>query len=69
MPSPDPIEQMLGEQFVRSICAIFLPPLAVRWERGSWDRFVWGNLGLTLLLWLPGVLHAWRVIWLVDRDR
>ena len=44
------------------IAAILLPPLGVFLARGIGTDF-WINVVLTLILWLPGVLHAlWVVI-------
>ncbi len=39
------------------LAAIFLPPLAVFMMVGL-GRDFWINLILTLLFWLPGVIHA-----------
>lgn len=43
------------------IIAILLPPLAVGLKAGIGGAFVL-NLILTILLWLPGVLHALYVV-------
>ncbi|KUI69994.1 Plasma membrane proteolipid 3 [Cytospora mali] len=43
------------------IVAIFLPPLAVFFKRGCGVDFLI-NIGLTILGWLPGLLHAWWII-------
>jgi uncharacterized membrane protein YqaE (UPF0057 family) len=43
------------------IFAIILPPVAVALKEGISTHF-WINLILTLILWLPGVLHAFWVI-------
>jgi uncharacterized membrane protein YqaE (UPF0057 family) len=43
------------------ILAIFLPPLGVFLKRGCFHADFWINLGLTLLGWIPGVIHAWYV--------
>ena len=43
------------------ILAVFLPPLAAFLVVGI-DTHFWINLALTLLGWLPGVVHA---IWLI----
>ena len=43
------------------ILAIFIPPLAVLVKRGC-GADVLINILLTLLWWLPGVIHAWWVI-------
>ena len=43
------------------ILAIILPPLAVFLVVGLGTQF-WINIILTLLLWLPGMIHALWVI-------
>ena len=48
------------------LLAIFLPPLAVWCNRGCGEDFCI-NFLLTLLGWIPGVIHAFYVI-LTDRD-
>jgi len=46
---------------VAIILAVVLPPLGVLFKRGA-DRQLVINIFLTLLGWLPGVLHAMYVI-------
>lgn len=46
---------------IRIIIAIFLPPVAVFTQVGFGKHF-WINCLLTLLGWLPGVIHAFYVI-------
>jgi uncharacterized membrane protein YqaE (UPF0057 family) len=41
--------------------AIFLPPIAVLLKTGVDSNFLI-NICLTILGWIPGVLHAWWVI-------
>ncbi|KAJ7603576.1 UPF0057-domain-containing protein [Roridomyces roridus] len=41
--------------------AIFLPPVAVLMKRGLLADF-WINLCLTILGWIPGMIHAWWII-------
>ncbi|KAM0751520.1 UPF0057-domain-containing protein [Meredithblackwellia eburnea MCA 4105] len=41
--------------------AIFLPPLSVFFKRGCAADF-WINIGLSILGFLPGVIHAWWII-------
>ncbi len=43
------------------ILAIFLPPLGVAMQYGLSKKF-WINLILTLIGWLPGVIHAFVVL-------
>ena len=45
------------------ILAILLPPLGVFLQVGLTGQF-WLNLLLTLLGWLPGVLHA---VWVIAK--
>ncbi len=46
---------------VKIILAIILPPAAAFMQVGLTNHF-WINLVLTLLFWVPGVIHA---LWLV----
>ncbi|HLT03964.1 MAG TPA: YqaE/Pmp3 family membrane protein [Pseudomonas sp.] len=48
---------------IRIIAAIFLPPLGVFLQVGLGGAF-WLNILLTLLGWLPGVIHA---LWIITR--
>jgi uncharacterized membrane protein YqaE (UPF0057 family) len=41
--------------------AIFIPPVAVFLKTGCDSNFII-NILLTILGWLPGVIHAWWVI-------
>ena len=43
------------------ILAIFLPPLAVGLRRGLSGPF-WLNVLLTIIGWIPGVIHAFIVL-------
>ncbi|CZR55977.1 probable RIC1 protein [Phialocephala subalpina] len=43
------------------LVAIFIPPLAVFLKRGCAADFLI-NILLTILGWIPGVIHAWWVI-------
>ena len=43
------------------ILAILLPPLGVALQYGISGKF-WINLLLTLIGWLPGVIHAFVVL-------
>lgn len=46
---------------LKAILAFFLPPLAVFLDRGcNMDLLI--NILLTLLGWLPGVIHAWYLL-------
>lgn len=49
---------------IRVIVAIILPPLGVFLEVGLGKHF-WINLLLTLLGYLPGIVHA---LWVILRD-
>ncbi|CBQ67374.1 Plasma membrane proteolipid 3 [Ustilago sp. UG-2017a] len=46
---------------VKIILAIFLPPLGVFLERGCGADF-WINVLLTILGYLPGIIHALYII-------
>ncbi|OHV82272.1 YqaE/Pmp3 family membrane protein [Rhizobium sp. LCM 4573] len=46
---------------IRILLAIFLPPLGVFLQVGLGLHF-WLNILLTLLGWLPGIVHALWVI-------
>lgn len=48
---------------VRVICAILLPPLGVFLQVGIGMHF-WINILLTLLGYIPGIIHA---IWIIAR--
>jgi len=41
--------------------AIFIPPIAVFLKTGCGADFLI-NIGLTILGWIPGVIHAWWVV-------
>ena len=43
------------------ILAILFPPIAVLTKYGVGKKF-WTNVGLTLLGWLPGAIHAIAVL-------
>jgi uncharacterized membrane protein YqaE (UPF0057 family) len=46
---------------IKILCAILLPPLGVFLEVGLGTHF-WINLILTLLGYIPGIIHALYVI-------
>lgn len=46
---------------LRLILAIFLPPVGVLLQVGLGAHF-WINIILTLLGWIPGVIHAFYII-------
>ncbi len=50
-------------KIVLIVLAIFLPPVAVFFKKGVGKDFII-NIVLTLLLFLPGVVHA---LWLVTK--
>ncbi|KAJ7274920.1 hypothetical protein C8J57DRAFT_1313087 [Mycena rebaudengoi] len=43
------------------LLAIVLPPVSVFFKRGLAADF-WISICLTLLGWIPGVIHAWYII-------
>ena len=57
----DPFEVGRRLDIIRIVIAIFLPPVAVFTQVGLGKHF-WINCLLTLLGWLPGVVHALYVI-------
>lgn len=46
---------------LRLICAIFIPPLGVFLQVGLKPQF-WLNILLTLLGYVPGIIHA---VWII----
>jgi uncharacterized membrane protein YqaE (UPF0057 family) len=46
---------------IKIICAILLPPLGVFFEIGFGGHF-WLNIVLTLLGYIPGIIHALYII-------
>lgn len=57
----DPASGVEGFDFVRVLLAIFLPPVGVFLEVGFGLHF-WINILLTLMGFLPGIVHALYVI-------
>jgi len=53
------------ELVLKIILSVLLPPAAAFWQVRLSVHF-WVNLVLTLLAWLPGIIHA---LWLVLRER
>ncbi|MFQ4139019.1 YqaE/Pmp3 family membrane protein [Nodosilinea sp. PGN35] len=49
--------------FFRIVVAIFLPPLGVFLQEGIGAQF-WINILLTLLGYIPGIIHA---VWVIVR--
>ncbi|XGW27817.1 hypothetical protein V3C99_018432 [Haemonchus contortus] len=43
------------------ILAVICPPIAVLLDQGCTNQF-WINILLTILIWIPGVIHAFWVI-------
>jgi uncharacterized membrane protein YqaE (UPF0057 family) len=54
--------------FIRAIIAFFIPPLGVAFQVGLRTPF-WINLILTLLGYIPGIIHAMYVILHYDVER
>ncbi|KAK7544529.1 uncharacterized protein J3D65DRAFT_23912 [Phyllosticta citribraziliensis] len=57
-----------AEDCLLILIAIFLPPLVVLIKRGCGLNFCL-NILLTLLGWIPGILHAWLIIATSPRRR
>jgi len=47
--------------FLMLLLAIILPPLPVAIKMGLSGHF-WLNVLLTILGWIPGIIHAWYII-------
>jgi uncharacterized membrane protein YqaE (UPF0057 family) len=56
-------EDSVGGDVLRIILAILLPPLGVLLEVGLTKHF-WINILLTLLGYIPGIIHA---VWVIAR--
>ncbi|CAO1613862.1 unnamed protein product [Jaminaea pallidilutea] len=50
-----------GSDILLYFLAIFIPPIPVAIKRGC-HADTWINIALTLLAWLPGVIHAFWII-------
>jgi len=55
---------LTDSKFIKVLCAIFIPPLGVFLHVGIGVAF-WINLILTLLFFLPGMIHA---LWVILRE-
>lgn len=53
-----------GNQILKVLLAIFLPPLGVFFEVGIGLHF-WLNIVLTIFGYVPGIVHA---VWIILRD-
>lgn len=56
-------EEVSGRDIVRIVAAILLPPLGVFLQVGITAQF-WINILLTLLGYVPGIVHA---VWIIAR--
>lgn len=52
-----------GRQIVRSLCAVLFPPLGV-FLRVRFTLHFWLSIALTLLGYIPGLVHA---VWVLAR--
>ncbi len=52
-------------RLVLIVLSIFLPPVAVFLKKGIMPTF-WINLILTLIFFIPGVIHA---LWIVTKNK
>ena len=52
-----------GNDFVRLLVAIILPPAGLAMQVGFTTQF-WINVLLTLLVYIPGIVHA---VWIIAR--
>ena len=48
---------------LRILCAVFIPPLGVFLQVGLRPQF-WLNIVLTLLGYIPGIIHA---VWIIAK--
>lgn len=62
MPIQQTMPESHGSDLLRLIVAILLPPLGVYLQVGFTMHF-WINIVLTLIGYLPGIVHAVWVIW------
>lgn len=62
-PGPNKLRPEATMDLIRLICAILLPPLGVFLQVGIGPQF-WLNILLTLLGYLPGIIHA---VWVIAR--
>ncbi len=56
-----PSKDSTGADFIKILFAVLLPPLGVAMEVGLSKQF-WINILLTLLGFIPGIIHAVYVI-------
>jgi uncharacterized membrane protein YqaE (UPF0057 family) len=61
MSTPSTTLHATGGDVIRIVCAILLPPLGVFLQVGLGMHF-WLNILLTLLGFIPGIVHALYVI-------
>jgi uncharacterized membrane protein YqaE (UPF0057 family) len=59
----EPVPRRDGNDFLRILLAILLPPLGVFMQVGLSGHF-WLNLLLTILGYVPGIIHA---VWVILR--
>jgi len=52
-------------EIIKIICAIILPPLGVLLQVGIGKHF-WINIILTILGYIPGIVHA---IWVIAKNK
>lgn len=58
-----------NKDIIRIILSVLLPPLGVAMQVGVNDKHFWINIALTIMGYLPGVIHAIYIIASVnDRD-
>ncbi len=52
----------MDNKVLQFIVSLFIPPLAVYMKYGKIDNTFWLNVVLTLIGFVPGMLHAWYLI-------
>lgn len=56
------------KDLLRTICAFFIPPVGVALQTGLFNVHVLLSIILTILGWVPGILHALWVIWFMEEE-
>ncbi len=53
-------------ELLKILVAILLPPLGVFWQVGLFNKHFWINIILTILGYIPGIVHA---VWVVAKKK
>lgn len=60
---PKGVQRFLSQRDIKVIIAVFAPPLAVYLHVG-FEAQLWLNIALTLLAYVPGLVHA---VWIINK--